>query len=117
MYAHVLHFLEKFQENSLLENVNLHVAFFDYHNYYGSNDEAVLRLVLIHILPVISSVHSIQIDSPHIDLFNLVYHTYNYDNPDSDSRQECELQLLKKMMAQTRILQIDSLNSRSLLGL
>jgi hypothetical protein len=114
----VLHFLEKFQENFLLENVNMNVAYVgcDDH-YYGTRlDEHILRRVLIHIVPLISSINSIQIDDCvlYIDLFNIVYNNNNTDNNDHDvCSRESQLLLLKEMMAKTRILSIGCLHDWS----
>jgi hypothetical protein len=102
-----------------LENVNVHIAFINYDNYW-SLDEDTLREVLTHILPLISSVHSIQMDYPNIELFNMVYNTNNDDNDNSsnsssntDHEYSPESQLLlKEMMAQTQILFIDWLHER-----
>jgi hypothetical protein len=97
----ILNFLGKFQENSLLENVNLDVGFgYHHYNYESILDEHILLQVLIHILPLISSIHSIQIKSVDIDLFDMVY---NNNNTYHGNSHESQL-LLKEMMAQTRIL-------------
>jgi hypothetical protein len=105
--------VERFRANSLLENVNLHVAYLCYIYEEKRLDERVLRRVLIHILPLIGSVNSIQIDCLGIDLFNMVYSNNNI-NIDHDNGPDAQL-LLKGMMAQTRILFINWLDERSLL--
>jgi hypothetical protein len=81
--------LEKFQENSLLENVNLYVEYSDY----------VLR-VLTKIVPLISSIHSIQIDSN--SSFDLLDMVYNKNIVNHGQSLESQL-LLKEMMAKTQI--------------
>jgi uncharacterized protein (UPF0254 family) len=89
----VLNFLGRFQENSLLENVNLCVqCSFRKHNE--------LLQVLAQIVPMISSIRLIKIDSPdpEIDLFKMVY-----DNNDTIHGYSHESQLLlKEMMAKTQ---------------
>jgi hypothetical protein len=107
----ILNLLGKFQENSLLENVNLCVRYCDYDT--SILDEPTLLRVLTQIVPLISSIHSIQIDSSEIDLFRMVYNNNN-NQDNSNNSHESQL-LLKGMMAQARILFIYWLNNRYLL--
>jgi hypothetical protein len=87
--------MRKFQENSLLENVNLCVN----HNLRKHSE---LLHALAQILPLISSIHTIQIDSPDINLFKMVYDNKNTNHDKSNSHQL----LLKEMMEKTRIMLI-----------
>jgi hypothetical protein len=82
----VVDFLRKFQENSLLENVNMYLYAAEYYNHVP---------ILNKMVPLISSIDSI--DFCQLNLFDWVY---NNDN-DEESQQ-----LLKTMVAQTRILAI-----------
>jgi hypothetical protein len=98
----------KFQDNLLLENVNLYVHYADY--FSDSLDEQTLLRGLIHILPLISSIDSIQINSSEIDLFQMVY---NKNNINDGQSHESQL-LLKEMMTKTRIVLTNWLNDRFL---
>jgi hypothetical protein len=92
----ILNFLKKFQENVLLEDVNLHV---DYK--YMRYKEDILLQVLTQIVPLISSIDSILIYSSEIDLFKMVYN--NTNNGDKKTHQL----MLMEMMAKTRIVVIN----------
>jgi hypothetical protein len=92
--------LGKFQENSLLTDVNIDI---DYNSERFDEDEDEVeesRLgedipwLLAKIVPFITSIDSIA--SPEIDLFKMVY--YNDDETNKS------LLLLKEMMEKTRIL-------------
>jgi hypothetical protein len=67
-------------------------------------EEHTLLRGLIHILPLISNINSIQIYSSDIDLFHMVY---NNNNANDDSQSHESQLLLKEMMAQARILLIN----------
>jgi hypothetical protein len=88
--ASVLRFLEKFQQNSLLTDVNINFEFDEDHI-----DMDILPLVLTKIAPFITSIDSIE--SGEIDIFEMVY------NNTANHCHELEL-LLKEMMTKTRIL-------------
>jgi hypothetical protein len=83
---HVIDFLRKFQANSLLTNVSLDLS-------QGKTQYALSAMQ--HILPLISSICSIHFR----DLFNWVYDCWY-------NTKETQL-LLKRMLTQTRILQIE----------
>jgi hypothetical protein len=85
----VLHFLSKFQQNSLLADVNIIV------DYYSSRlNEGDILPLLTKMAPSIASIDSI--DSIKIDLIKLAYNNNN-------AVQGSSL-LLKEMMEKTRIL-------------
>jgi hypothetical protein len=84
----VLNFFKKFQENSLLTDVNLRLQ-----NYIK---EDILLQVLTHLVPLINSIDSITIVTSKVDLFKMVYNNNNGD--------EKTHQLLLMMMAKTRIM-------------
>jgi hypothetical protein len=83
----VLQFLGKFQENSLLTDVNM---------FYLYEDEDILSRVLAKILPFITSIDSLA--SPEIDLFKMAY---NNNNQEDNNKSKL---LLKEMMEKTRII-------------
>jgi hypothetical protein len=86
---HVLDFLRKFRENNLLANVNLDIG-------YGERDQ--MLPVLDKILPLISSIYSIN-----FDIFDNVYDNFKESQP-----------LLKTIVAQAKILAIRWLDLCSL---
>jgi hypothetical protein len=88
--ASVLRFLEKFQQNSLLTDVNIDFDLGEEHI-----DMDILPRVLTKIAPFITSIDSIE--SGEIDIFEMVY--YNTANLCHESQL-----LLKEMMTKTRIL-------------
>jgi hypothetical protein len=88
--------LKKFQQNSLLTDVNMH---FDYDYKLRTLNENILSRVLTKIAPFITSIDSIESRSPDIDLFKMAYN----NNPSLGHINESQL-LLKEMMAKTRIL-------------
>jgi hypothetical protein len=98
----VLNFLEKFQENSLLTDVNIDI---DYKRFEEIEEEVEdlrrlgenLPQALIKIAPFITSIDSIKL--PEIELFKMVY-----NNNDETNKSQL---LLMQMMAKTRILVTD----------
>jgi hypothetical protein len=90
----VLNFLGKFQQNSLLTDVNM---------YFGNTRRVtpsgiLLPRVLTKIVPFITSIDSIECDWI-IDLIEMVY----TNNTNHGNSHESQL-LLNEMMAKTRIL-------------
>jgi hypothetical protein len=90
--ASVLNFLEEFQRNSLLIDVNM-----SFGNINWLIRPHILPRVLTKIAPFITSIDSIE--SRHIDLLSMVY----TNNTNHGNINESQL-LLKEMMAKTRIL-------------
>jgi hypothetical protein len=83
--------MREFQDNSLLDNVNLK---------FNNLEEDILLRVLPQILPLISSIDSI--DSLDICLFRKIYKDNNGNG--NINEWSSQLPMLKTMMAQTRIL-------------
>jgi hypothetical protein len=90
--ASILDFLGKFQQNSLLTNVNMNI-----NSARGLNRPDFLPL-LIKIAPFITSIDSIEFRG--VDLIEMAY---NINNTNHGNSHESQL-LLEEMMAKTRIL-------------
>jgi hypothetical protein len=92
MDTSVLYFLEKFQENSLMADVNMHIDC-----NIDILDDGDLPHALIKIAPFITSINSINL--PEIDLFEMLDYYYNKDEENKSP--------LMEMMEKARILLTD----------
>jgi hypothetical protein len=90
----VLNFFEKFQENSLLTDVNIYID----GNFVILDEYEDLPQALTKIAPFITSIDSIYTQGIDLDLLKMVYYNTNHGN-----NTETQL-LLMEMMAKTRIL-------------
>jgi hypothetical protein len=89
--------LEKFQQNSLLADVNMHFPYYLNSMSLNLDNRTNISRVITKIAPFITSIDSIE--SHAIDLLKMVYN--NNTNPGNS--HEAQL-LLKKMLTKTRIL-------------
>jgi hypothetical protein len=108
----VLDFLGKFQENSLLTNVNVNIHFElkpSKARRFNNAKDILPRLILI--APFITSIDSM--DSGEVDLFRTIYNYADYDYDDNitipGKGHESQM-LLMEMMAKTRIVLISWLD-------
>jgi hypothetical protein len=97
-----LNFLQIFQENTLLTNVNLGFG------YHSSRDDLLQDLT--QIVPLINSIDSIH--SPDYHLLEMVYSNNNNNN--RHMNDESSQLLLKGMLAMARILSNELLNMYSI---